>query len=292
MIDFSEQYQKDTSRVDWLKAQVAEYGYAADKIVSLLNPYVEGLDNLPADGRVLLVANHTLSPNADVLLAPYLAGRHLGKQVRQLAHRAFGNIRNVNGLTEDLFDAAGAVIGSPENASRLMQANEPILVFPGGGRDLARGKDELNQIVWGDRKGFARIAVEHNYPIVPVTLVGPDYFYQVLTTRDGLWGKVAGSISKRLSGMEEMPALTAGIGFTPIPYPQRLYLRFSPPIATTKPQRVSNERWVTQVREETKAAIETSIADLLEIRAQDPYRHMAPWARERAITPDAAVVTA
>lgn len=285
MIDFSEQYETDTSRVDRFKAQFAEYGSVADTFVTLLNPYIEGLDNLPPNGRVLLVANHTLSPSADVLLAPYVAGRHLGKQIRQLAHRMFGTIRNVNGLTADLFDAAGAVIGSPENASELMQANEPVLVFPGGGRDLARGRDQLNQIDWGERKGFARIAIEHNYPIVPVTLVGPDYFYQVLTTRGGLWGKITGSIGKRLSGMEEIPALTSGIGFTPIPYPQRLYLRFSPPIDTTKPQRVSSERWVAQVREKTKEAMETSIADLLDIRSQDPYRHLAPWARDRAITP-------
>jgi 1-acyl-sn-glycerol-3-phosphate acyltransferase len=245
-------------------------------------PYVEGLDILPTDGRFLLVGNHTFG-GTEALLIPYAVRRQIGKRVRPLADRQFGNLK---GFSAELMAAFGAIVGTPHGARELMDANEPILVFPGGSREVGKGKDELYTLLWGDRAGFARLAVENNYPIVPVALVGGDDVYKILTTRDGRWSRLTRLVSKRLNGRSDaVLPLVRGVGPTLVPRPQRMYLRFSAPIDTTRPKKVSTEKWVATIRGKVKADLESSLADLLRIRKTDPYRHLVPGAWRWAVTP-------
>ena len=79
--------------------------------------------------------------------------------------------------------------------------------------------------------------------------------------------------------------LMRGIGPTMIPRPQRTYLRFGAPIDTTRPKRAVAEKWVTTVQTTVKTALETDLAELQQIRATDPYRQLAPWARGAAVSP-------
>jgi hypothetical protein len=144
--------------------------------------------------------------------------------VRPLAERRMGQMRGAAG---DLFAAYGAVVGAPETARELMRHNETILVFPGGGREIAKFKGEEHTLRWQGRSGFARVSVENNYPIVPVALAGADDVYQSLITREGRWGQLSQRLAEKLAGRADMAIpLTRGIGPTLIPRPQRMYLRF------------------------------------------------------------------
>lgn len=253
-----------------------------DPVVSVSKPYLDGLGNLPPDGRFLLVGNHTQA-GTEALLIPYLVRREIGIRVRPLADRRFGNFK---GLSADLFAAAGAVIGSPDTARELMRAGEPILVFPGGSREISKAKDQLYSLRWQGRSGFARLAVENDYPIVPVALVGGDDVYHVLTSSDGRWARLTKPFAARLTGDPEMTMpLFRGIGPTLVPRPQRMYLRFGAPIDTTRPKRAVAEKWVATVRDRVKTALEAELAALQEIRSEDPYRQLAPWARGAAVAP-------
>ena len=256
----------------------------ADRAAPLVNlslPYVDGLENLPSDGRFLLVGNHTHGGN-EAFLIPYLVRREFGSRVRPLMDRNMGRM----GPFSDLLAAAGAVVGTPETARELMRNDEPILVFPGGGREIPKFKGEENTLRWQGRDGFARLAVEHQYPIVPAGLIGGDDVYRSLTTRDSWWGRLSGDLAEKLSGRSDMamPVLR-GIGPTMIPRPQRMYLRFGAPINTTKPARVSEATWVTTVKQRAKEALEQILGELLEIRSTDPYRELNPLARSRAVIP-------
>jgi 1-acyl-sn-glycerol-3-phosphate acyltransferase len=209
--------------------------------------------------------------------------RAIGTRVRPLADRNFGRM---GGLPGDLLAAAGAVIGAPETARELMVHDEPILVFPGGGREIAKFKGEEHTLRWQGRTGFARLAVEFSYPIVPVGLVGGDDVYRSITTREGRWGRLSQSLTERLSGRSDMAMpLMRGIGPTLIPRPQRMYLRFGSPIDTAKPARVAEEEWVTTVKQDTQQSLEQILIDLQEIRRSDPYRELNPLAWRNATMP-------
>jgi 1-acyl-sn-glycerol-3-phosphate acyltransferase len=253
-------------------------------LFDVYRPYVDGLQTLPKDGRFLLVGNHTQF-GIEALLIPHYVRRAIGTRVRPLAERRMGQMRGAAG---DLFAAYGAVVGAPETARELMRHNETILVFPGGGREIAKFKGEEHTLRWQGRSGFARVSVENNYPIVPVALAGADDVYQSLITREGRWGQLSQRLAEKLAGRADMAIpLTRGIGPTLIPRPQRMYLRFGAPIDTTKPARVSEEKWVATVKKTTQESLERAIADLLEIRASDPYRELNPLAWRAAIQPPA-----
>jgi 1-acyl-sn-glycerol-3-phosphate acyltransferase len=229
-----------------------------------------------------LVGNHTQS-SAEALLIPLLVRRAVGTRVRPLADKNFGRM---GGLPGDLLAAVGAVVGDPETARELMIHNEPILVFPGGGREISKFKGEEYTLRWQGRTGFARLAVEYSYPIVPVGLVGGDDVYRSMTTREGRWGRLSQSLTERLSGRSDMAMpLMRGIGPTLIPRPQRMYLRFGEAIDTTKPAPVTEEEWVATVKQDAQQSLEQILADLLEIRSSDPYRELNPLAWRNATMP-------
>lgn len=254
-------------------------------IVDFGKPFVDGLENLPRDGRFLLVGNHTTFGMAEIVMIPYFVHRELGVRVRGLAEKQFGNMK---GVAAEVFAAAGAVVGTPENAAVLMANDQTILVFPGGGREMPKFKGEKYTLSWQRRSGFARIAIAHDYPIVPVGLVGGDDVYHGLVERDSLLGRASQFIGSRIGGRPDMAVPPVrGLGPTLLPDPQRMYLRFGTPIDTTKPARAKAETWEATVKEQTQTALEGILTDLQKLRETDPYRKLSPLAWGRALQPSA-----
>ncbi|WP_328363130.1 acyltransferase family protein [Mycobacterium sp. NBC_00419] len=255
-------------------------------VVDFGKPYVDGLNNLPRDGRFLLVGNHTTFGMAEIVMIPYFVHRELGVRVRGLAEKSFGDVR---GVAADVLAAAGAVVGTPANATALMANDETILVFPGGGREMPKFKGEEYRLSWQGRSGFARLAIAHDYPIVPVGLVGGDDVYHGLVERDSAVGRVSQFIGRRIGGRPDMAIPpTRGLGPTLLPDPKRMYLRFALPIDTTKPARTKAETWEATVKERTQSALEGVLADLQTLRETDPFRNLNPLGWSRAVQPESA----
>lgn len=270
-------------KVLWLRNAIDSVRNVAVPLIDLYRPYVDGLENLPRDGRFLLVGNHTQS-GIEGPLIPHYVWRELGMRVRPLTERMIGRMP---GAVRDLFAAYGAVIGSRENARELMRHNQPILVFPGGGREVAKFKNEQYQLRWGGRFGFSRLAVENNYPIVPVALVGGDDVYRSLIRRESFLGQLTLKFTEKVLDRRDNPLpIVRGIGPTLIPRPQRMYLRFSAPIDTRQPPQTSEDDWIRAVKDKTQNRLEATMAQLLEVRASDPYRTLNPLGWSTATTPE------
>jgi 1-acyl-sn-glycerol-3-phosphate acyltransferase len=275
--------EADSRRVKIWRQVLAATADRLDPVIDLSRPYVDGLENLPPDGRFLLVGNHTQWSVAEIVLIPYFVRKAIGTRVRPLADRQLGKIR---GPQADLMAAYGAVVGSPDAAGDLMRGNETILVFPGGGREIPKFKGEEYTLRWDNRYGFARLAVEHGYPIVTAGLVGADDVYTSIATRDSRVGRFSEWIGERLAGRPEMAIpLARGIGPTLIPRPQRMYLRFGEPIDTIRRGRTSAESWVSTIKDRTQAKLENTLSELQQIRADDPYRELNPLAWRSALMP-------
>lgn len=254
-----------------------------EPLVGLYRPYVDGLDNLSRDGRFLLVGNHT-NFAIEASLIPYVVRHEIGTLVRPLADRSLAGVPRPLG---DLLAACGAVIGNRDNARELMRRNETVLVFPGGAREVPKYKGEDYSLHWQDRYGFALLSIENGYPIVPVALIGGDDVYQNLLSRDNPIARLTAGLSEKLSGRSDIaPAVLHGLGPTLIPRPQRMYLRFAEPIDTARPNGISDDDWVTTIKEETQKTLEATLADLRELRSRDPYRKLNPLAWHRALQPE------
>lgn len=270
-------------RVEALRKAIFTVADGLRDAIDLSRIYVDGLENLLVDGRFLLVGNHTTAGWPEIVLTPYFVHRHLGVRVRGLADK---RVTQVKGLQRDLIEAAGAVPGQPDIGAELMQRDETILVFPGGGRDMLKFKGEKYQLSWEGRSGFARLAIAHDYPIVPVGLVGGDDVFHSLVARNSAWERMTRALGERMHGLAGVGVpVMRGLGPTFLPRPQRMYLRFGQPISTIRPARVRADKWEAAVKQRTQTALETVLSDLQELRRGDPFRNLNPLRWGAALRP-------
>ena len=132
---------------------------------------VRGLENIPEDGPVLLVGNHsggTLISDTFVFSAAFYD--HFGpmREFHQLAHDM---VFRVPGIRE-MVTRWGTVPANPENMKRALDRGAALLVYPGGDWETYRPSWESSKIDFAGRKGFARLALEYDVPIVPVVAIG------------------------------------------------------------------------------------------------------------------------
>ncbi len=66
----------------------------------------------------------------------------------------------------------GTVAASPANARKALDAEAALLVYPGGDYEVHRPSWQRNRVDFGGRKGFIRLAIEQDMPIVPVVSIG------------------------------------------------------------------------------------------------------------------------
>src|SRR5439155_4623730 len=116
----------------------------------------------------------------------------------------------------ELFARCGQIVGVPENCVRLLEMDEPVLVFPEGVRGISKTFDQRYKLTdFG--LGFMRMALQTRAPIVPVAVVGAEEQYiSVADLR-----RVA-----RLLGIPALPVLPQLLlpgGFLPLPTKYRVY---------------------------------------------------------------------
>ena len=132
---------------------------------------VRGLSNIPADGPLLLVGNHSGGTLiADTFVFAQAFYDHFGplRRFHQLAHDLVFQIPGVRGS----LSRYGTVPASPENMGRALERDAALLVYPGGDHETYRPTWESAEIDFAGRSGFVRLAIEHNVPIVPVVAIG------------------------------------------------------------------------------------------------------------------------
>ncbi|WP_459547142.1 lysophospholipid acyltransferase family protein [Nocardia sp. X0981] len=190
-------------------------------------PAFFGLENIPATGPVLLVANHNLLGLIDApLLLPEIL-RTRGRLIRGLAEDLLIRTPGVR----HLLHYYGSVRGTRDNCRTLLERGEAVIVFPGGGREAIRRKGEKYALRWEGRTGFARMAIECGAPIVPVAMIGIDDAYDIVADKDDRILRPLRFLVEALGIHPELtPPLVRGIGPTPVPRPERFYFSAGSPI--------------------------------------------------------------
>lgn len=243
----------------------------------IVKPKVYGIEHVPKGGA-LLVGNHTLYAVFDMmLLVAELIER--GIMVRGLGEHAIFRIP----VARELLKACGIVPGTRPNMRELMRRGDLILVFPGGAREVAKRKGEQYRLIWKKRLGFALMAIEGGYPIVPFASVGIEDALDIVVDTDNPLMAPARKLAEKLLNVEPLP-IVRGIGLTPIPRPERLYFWFGEPISTVEYGGVADADNARELRARTAASIEGGLDFLFDERERDPQRsllkRLSPWGSE------------
>ena len=131
---------------------------------------VRGLGNIPEDGPVLIVGNHSggnLTPDTGVFTLAFSSYFGVERAFYQLAHNL---VLSMPGL--GMLRKYGTVAASPENARKALRAGAAVLVYPGGDYEVHRPIWERHRVDFDRRKGWLRLALQENVPIVPLVAVG------------------------------------------------------------------------------------------------------------------------
>ncbi|PTQ89759.1 lysophospholipid acyltransferase family protein [Agitococcus lubricus] len=245
------------------------------------DPVFVGLDNLDSTKPALYVGNHTLYGTLDGPLMVLGLLQHKGIFLRSLGDYIHFRIP----LWRDVLWQNGCVAGTPENCRLLMEAKEHILVYPGGGREVMKNKGEQYQLVWKERTGFARMAMEQGYDIIPFAAVGADDAFDIhYDAQDfqqsalGRWLTKTGLSAKYFRHGDNFMPITTGVGL--LPRPEKFYFAFGERINTQHWQvQADNKAAQWQVRTQVEDAIYGMMADLFKRREQD-YATWPLWRRK------------
>ncbi len=238
-------------------------------------PHFQGLDRITEARPVLFVGNHTLFGLLDLPFMFAELYRKKGIFLRSLGDHVHFKIP----FWREWLAQIGTVDGTRENCSALMRAGEAILVFPGGAREVAKRRGEKYQLVWGDRMGFAKMALRHGCTIQPFAAVGIEDAFEIVRDAEDFFATPLGRIASKLGLRHDFvpPLVRAAHGG--MPRFERLYFAFGDPIPPKGS--ASNERDCRRARDATKHSIEGLITELRDVQRRDPNRYVVNLGRKR-----------
>jgi 1-acyl-sn-glycerol-3-phosphate acyltransferase len=144
---------------------------------------VRGVERVP-DGAALLVGNHSggfVTPDTWLFCSALYRARGAEALPYGLAHEVPLKVPFIG----DLISRLGAVRASHEAAHRLFAAGRKVLVYPGGDIDAFRSSFDRDRVIFGDRRGYLRLALRERVPLVPIVSAGAHDGWVVLS--DGRW---------------------------------------------------------------------------------------------------------
>jgi 1-acyl-sn-glycerol-3-phosphate acyltransferase len=174
-----------------------------------------GIDRFPP-GRVFAIANHAgqLPFDGMMLAASLLMDAEPPRIARSMGEYWIPRLPWVSVAAS----RAGSLVGTPENCVHMLENDECVIAFPEGVRGLNKPFSQRYQLQrFG--KGFMRLAIETDTPVVPIAIVGSE------EQQPGI------ANLKSLGQMFGMPALPitltfpwlGPLGLLPLPVKYRIY---------------------------------------------------------------------
>lgn len=220
----------------------------------------EGVSNIPDAGRALLVSNHSGAIPFDALMIK-LAVRYthpLRREVRPLVE----NFSYFFPYIGNFLARTGSVRACQENAQRLLEHDEAIVVFPEGNKGPTKLFRERYRLQRFGRGGFVRLAIKSRTPIVPIAVVGAEEIYPVFARADFI-GKRIG-----LPIFFITPTFPWLGPFGAIPLPSKWFIKFGEAIRCDEypPEASEDEILVNQLSEKIRGVIQEMVYEVLKKR--------------------------
>jgi 1-acyl-sn-glycerol-3-phosphate acyltransferase len=234
-------------------------------LMAMLRPLYEryfrvearGLDNIPAEGGALVVANHSGTVPIDSLMTQFAiwdqhpAHRHLRMLGADLVFRS--------PLIAPLARKGGATLACNEDAERLLGRGELAGVWPEGFKGIGKPFSERYKLQRFGRGGFVSAALRAGVPIVPCSIVGAEEIYPIVGNVKPL---------ARLLGFPYVPVTPFFPWLGPlglVPLPSKWIIEFGDPIATDElgPEAADDPMLVFNLTDQVREVIQQTLYKLL-----------------------------
>ena len=216
--------------------EVDEFGFDEQLTDSVLLPLlrplfrrwfrveVRGIENIPAAGAALIVANHSGTIPLDSLMTEvavhdeHPSHRHLRTLGADLVFQL--------PFVADVARKNGSTLACNEDTERLLAAGELVGVWPEGFKGIGKPFSERYKLQRFGRGGFVSAAIRAKAPIVPCSIVGAEETYPMIANLATL---------ARMIGVPYVPITPTFPWLGPlglIPLPAKWIIEFGEPIAT------------------------------------------------------------
>lgn len=220
-----------------------------------------GVDNVPDEGPVLLVANHsgTLPYDGAILMQAVRSEHPSARDVRPLVEDFVFHFPYLG----TFINRIGGVRACQENATRLLEDDQVVAVFPEGVKGIGKLYKDRYKLQRFGRGGFVKLALRTGAPIVPVSVVGAEEIHPMVAKVTWL----AKSIGVPYLPITPTFPLLGPLGLLPLP--SKWYVRFDAPIdlaAQYGPEAADDRILVNRLSESVRSRIQTMIEETLRER--------------------------
>jgi 1-acyl-sn-glycerol-3-phosphate acyltransferase len=214
---------------------------------------VSGVENIPEEGRALLVSNHSGQlPFDGSMVGMAVLNEHPSQRVVRTMYASwFPNLPFISSL----FVKVGQTLANEDNGIRLLEQEQLVAVYPEGYKGVGKLYKDRYHLVRFGRGGFVRMALKTGAPMIPVAVVGAEETYISLTKSD---------LMARLIGFPYFPITPTFpwlglLGFIPIP--TKWYIDFGEPIPTDgySPNAANNMLLTSQLTDQMRNIVQEMI---------------------------------
>jgi 1-acyl-sn-glycerol-3-phosphate acyltransferase len=214
-------YIRDNLPITWLISSLWYRGEVRD------------LERIPSEGPVLIVGNHSggnMTPDTFVFTLAFTSFFGVERRFYQLAHNLVVSLPFPGAILRKW----GTIAASKENARKVLERGDALLVYPGGDYEVFRPSWESQRVDFGGRKGFIRTALEAGVPIVPIVSIGGQESALFLSRGEWLAKLLGLDKAFRLKAVPISLALPWGINISDmaghIPLPSKITIQVLEPI--------------------------------------------------------------
>jgi 1-acyl-sn-glycerol-3-phosphate acyltransferase len=248
--------EPDRRITDWGRSERIES--IADRLVyDFLYRYwfrveIEGIENVPSEGGVLLLANHAGAiPPDGAMIAKAIKEEHtLPRPVHLMSARPLTGVPGLGMLQTKL----GRVAPHPANLQRLLfDEAQIVLAFPEGAAGSAKPVKERYRLRPFTSRGLIEAALEARATLVPVAVLGAEEAAPVIARL-------------RLPALPRLPLSV------PLPLPAKVKIRFLEPIDTAELVSASerDSGLAGRILDDVRALIQENLLELVADRR-------SPW---------------
>ena len=216
---------------------------------------VRGIENIPAEGGALLVANHSGTVPIDGVITSYAVHKYTGRTLRPLGADLVFALPFVGQVARKV----GATLACTADAERLLTTGELAGVWPEGFKGIGKPYAERYKLQRFGRGGFVSSAMRAGVPIVPVSIVGAEEIYPLVGNVPSL---------ARLMGLPYLPItpffpLLGPLGL--IPLPSKWIIEFGEPVRTDayEPDAADDPMLLFNVTDQVRETIQQTLYKLL-----------------------------
>jgi 1-acyl-sn-glycerol-3-phosphate acyltransferase len=213
---------------------------------------VSGIEHVPESPRILFVANRSgILPYDGLMLAHAIEREHpSGVRPRFLVADWLVGLP----FSQPVLARLGGVRACPENASRLLESDQPVIAFPEGQKGALKPFGDRYRLQRFGRGGFVSLAIRQGVPIVPAAVVGAEEVHPIL---------MRPNFASRLLGLP-FPVTLTFPHFGPlglIPLPSQWMLLFGEPFefAGDRAEQADDPLLVNRTAERIRSTIQSLI---------------------------------